>query len=469
MGVAAGDVNNDGYVDLFVTEHGRSRLLLNNGDRTFRDISKAAGIDNPQWGVSAAMFDFDRDGWLDIVAVNYVNYDSNRPCMDNAGRREYCGPNAFAGTVTRLFRNTTASRRVNPGGGGAPPVPSPKPLAPTFTDVTISSGLAKAPGNGLGVFCGDFDGDRWADLLIANDGQANHLWINRRDGTFAEEALIRGIALNAMGAPEANMGVAVGDVNADGLFDIFITHLTDETHTLWAQGPRGFFRDQTVMAGLARPKWRSTGFGTLLADFDHDGHLDLAVVNGRVKRDQTTDVQRAAMKTLGPHWGLYAERNQLFAGGPQGRFRDISEEQTAFCGTPRVARGVAAGDIDNDGDLDLLVTFIADRARLYRNIARKAGHWLMVRAVDPAIGRDAYGAEIIVRAGGKSWTRWANPGYSYVCSNDPRAHFGLGPVQRFDAIEVIWPDGAIEMFPGGAVDRHIEIRKGQGRAKNVGG
>ena len=261
------------------------------------------------------------------------------------------------------------------------------------------------------------------------------------------------------------MGVAVGDVNADGLFDIFVTHLTDETHTLWAQGPRGFFRDQTVMAGLARPKWRSTGFGTIFADFDHDGHLDLAVVNGRVKRDQTSDVQRAAIKTLGPHWGLYAERNQLFAGGDKGRFRDVSENNSVFSGTPGVARGIAVGDIDNDGDLDLAVTFIAERARIYRNVAPKAGHWVMIRAVDPALRRDAYGAEVTLRAAGKSWVRWVNPGYSFACSNDPRAHFGLGAAARVDAIEVVWPDGVAESFPGGAVDRIIEIRKGQGKAK----
>src|SRR5262249_5062557 len=246
--------------------------------------------------------------------------------------------------------------------------------------------------------------------------------------------VLRGIAFNALGRAEANMGVAIGDVDGDGAFDVFVTHLTDETNTLWKQGPRGLFRDATAAAGLARPRWRGTGFGTVLADFDHDGAPDLAVVNGRVKRMELFDTDPAAAKALDPFWRPYAERNQLFANDGGGRFRDISPQNGPFCGTAWVARGLACGDFDGDGALDLLVTRVAGPARLYRNVAPKQGHWLMVRAIDPALRRDAYGAEVTVYAGERRWQGWVNPGYSYACSNDARAHFGLGQAGRGDRI-----------------------------------
>jgi hypothetical protein len=449
MGVAIGDVNNDGWPDVLLTEYGRVRLFLNNnGDGTFTDATREAGLENPLWGTSAAFFDYDRDGWLDLVVVNYVEYDPSVPCINPAGLRDYCAPKAFLGTVTRLFHN-----RGRPAGAG--------PGSVRFEDVTIKAGLAKAPGPGLGVFCADFDGDHWPDILIANDGKPNHLWINQKDGTFKEEAVFRGLAYNGMGNPEASMGVAPGDVDSDGLLDIVITHLASETNTLWRQGPRGLWRDSTIAGGLARPRWRGTGFGALLADFDLDGTLDLAVVNGAIARHEGSSPGGTAS-----FWAAYAERNQLFAGEGEGRFRDISEENREFCGSVGVWRGLACGDVDNDGAVDLLVSGIGGPARLYRNVAPRRGHWLMVRAVDPALGgRDAYGAEVTVRAGGGRWTRWLNPGYSFLCSNDPRAHFGLGPAERVDAIEVLWPDGTEETFAGRAADCAVVLRKGEGRKK----
>ncbi len=446
MGVAVGDVNNDGRPDVLLTQYGGTRLFLNNGDDTFTDVTQEAGIDNPLWGASACFVDFDRDGWLDLVIVNYVDYDPSRPCATAGGKPDYCHPSRFAGTVTRLYHNLG-------------PIAGSKTRAVRFEDVTVKSGLGLQPGPGLGVVCADFDGDHWPDIFVANDFQANRLWINQRDGTFKEEAVVRGLAYNAMGQPQANMGIALGDVDGDGQFDLFVTHLTQETNTLWKQGPRGLFQDRTGAAGLAGSRWRGTGFGTVFGDFDQDGALDLAVANGRVQAG------KPVAGIASPFWSRYAERNQLFANEGAGRFRDISEENDPFCGKAAVARGLACGDIDGDGALDLLVTNVAGPARLYKNVAPNRGHWLMIRAIDPDLRRDAYGAEITVRAGERRWIRWLNPGYSYLCSNDPRAHFGLGETRKVDAIDVLWPDGNEETFPGRETDQVVVLRKGDGRSK----
>jgi hypothetical protein len=466
IGVAIGDVNNDGWPDVLVTQYGGLKLFLNNGNGTFTDVTQQAGLESLSWGSSACFVDYDRDGWLDLVVVNYVQYDVTRLCYDGQGRQDYCNPQQFAGSVTKLYRNLgkTVEReaRTAERGGLESRIGARRsaPRAPRFEDVTVKAGLGCLPGAGLGVVCADFDGDGWPDIFVTNDGRPNHLWINQRDGTFQEEAVVRGLAYDGIGKALANMGVALGDVDGDGLFDVFVTHLTSETHTLWSQTSRGRFRDRTVPAGLAPAGSRGTGFGTVLADFDHDGALDVVVVNGRVSRGKAL-----AEDVLGPFWSQYAERNQLFANDGTGRFREISSRNQALCGIPGVYRGLACGDIDGDGALDLLVTALAGPARLYRNVAPKRGHWLLVRALDPALKRDAYGAEITVRAGQRRWTRWINPGYSYLCSNDPRAHFGLGPIDHVDAIDILWPDGSAESFPGCPADQRPEIvlRKGAGR------
>jgi hypothetical protein len=447
MGVAVGDVNNDGFPDVFLTEYGRIRLFLNNGDgKTFTDVTKEAGLDHLQWATSASFVDYDRDGWLDLVFVSYVDYNPSQPCSGARGGRDYCHPSMYEGTTPKLYRNCGKL-----SGAGA------QPHGVRFEDVTVRSGLAKFPGPGLGVICADFNGDHWPDIFIANDSKPNRLWINQKNGTFKEEALQRGIALNVMGMTQANMGVALGDVDGDGMFDVLVTHLSEETHTLWKQGPRGTFRDHTAGARLASPRYRGTGFGTTLADFDNDGALDLAVVNGRVSRG--ADV---AVPGLDPFWHVYAERNQLFANDGKGHFQDISADNAPFCGTPSVGRGLAFGDLGNRGAVDIIATSVAGPVRVYRNAVADRGHYLVIRAFDPKLKRDAYGAEITVRAGDRRWLRWVNPGSSYLCSNDPRAHFGLGPVERVDAIEVTWPGGETEVFEGGAVNGHVVLAKGSG-------
>jgi hypothetical protein len=461
MGVAIGDVNNDGRPDVLVTQYHGIKLFLNEGNGCFQDVTDKAGLRNPSWGVSAAFVDFDRDGWLDLVVVNYVDYDPTVPCATLSGLPDYCAPRAFPGSVTRLFHNlgTPASgERTSPDGSHQGADAPRSPALVRFEDVTVASGLGRLAGPGLGVLCADFDGDGWPDIFVANDGEANRLWINQHDGKFKEEAIARGVAYNAMGHAEAGMGVALGDVDGDGLFDLYVTHLTEENNRLWKQGPRGLFRDQTAHAGLMQGRWHGTGFGTILGDFNRDGALDLALVNGRVSK-----AARGANNALGPHWSLYAERNQLFVNDGAGHFQDISASNPALCACPNIARGLAYGDLDNDGKLDLLTTTVAGPARLYHNVASPAGHWLCVRAVDPEHGgRDAVGAEIRVRAGPRRWLRWINPATSFLCSNDPRAHFGLGSETQVDDITVLWPDGSRETFPNRRVDRSLTLHKGKG-------
>jgi hypothetical protein len=446
-GVAVGDVNNDGWPDVLVTQYGAIRLFLNNGDGTFTEVTRQAGLETDRWATSAAFFDYDRDGWLDLVVTHYVDYDPTIKGHMPGGQLDYAAPQPFPGSVTQLYHNLSTKGFAQ---AGTPP-------RVRFEDVTVKSGLGSRKGPGLGVLCQDFDGDGWPDILVANDGKPNHLWINQHDGTFTEEALARGLAYDTMGQSRANMGIAVGDVDGSGLFSVLITHLTEEKHTLWRQGPRGMFHDHTASAGLAPPHARGTGFGVVLADFDQDGWLDVALVNGRVSAPTA-----APDNSLGPFWSRYAERNQLFANDQTGHFKDLSASNPGFCGTAGIYRGLAVGDVDGDGAPDLLTTAVAGPAQLWHNIAPHRGHWLIVRAVEPALKRDAYGAEITLVSGEHQQLRWINPGGSYQSSSDPRAHFGLGSSAAFSRLQVRWPDGTMETFPGGAADRVLVLRKGEG-------
>jgi hypothetical protein len=446
-GVAIGDVNNDGFPDVLVTQVGGIKLFLNNGDGTFKDITEESGLKNPLWASSASFVDYDRDGYLDLVVVNYLQFDPNWVCHGITARQDYCGPITFPGTVSKLFHNVTGAS----GQGTKGPV--------RFQDVTVPAGLAKSPGPGLGVYCADFNGDGWPDIFIANDGKPNHLWINQKNGTFVEEGFARGLAVDSMGQAQAGMGVAIGDVDGDALFDIYVTHLASERNTLWMQGAkRGTFRDRTAQSGLLNLHWHGTGFGTLMGDFDNNGWLDIAVVNGRISRGSTTP-----NPALGAHLSDYCERNQLFRNEGQGHFKDVSDVNPAFCGTPNVSRGLACGDLDGDGGLDLVVSTVAGRAQVFRNVAKGRGHWLIVRAFDPRLKRDAYGAEVVLQAGDRRMLRIINPGDSFQCSSDPRAHFGLGTTEKFDSIRVLWPDGLEEEFPGGSADRVLPLNRGEGK------
>jgi hypothetical protein len=450
MGIAVGDIDNDGDPDVYLANYGPDRLYRNEGDGTFTDITAAAGIAVDGWSASAAFFDFDRDGFLDLFVCRYLDYSRPRRCADHAGRPDYCGPRTYPPVPDVLLRNNG-----DPG-------------APGFRDVSVQAGIAAVAAAGLGVICDDLDADGWIDVYVANDGYANHLWINERDGTFADRALVLGAAVNLAGATEAGMGVAAADVDGDADLDLFVTHQAQETNTLYVsqgEGEAFSFLDRTAASRLAASSFPLTGFGVAAFDVELDGDLDMVAVGGGVHR---TEPQSGAVPP--EPFDRYAEPNLFYLNasldaGPPGRearFEPRADIGGPLCSTVEVSRGLATGDIDGDGDLDVLVTNVAGPARLYRNDAPRRGHWLMVEASDPALGRPALGARITVVVDGRRVVRTVSPAGSYLSSSDTRVHFGLGARDRFEAVDVRWPDGLRERFPGGDADRVMTLLRGSG-------
>jgi hypothetical protein len=437
MGVAVGDMDNDGDPDVYVTNFGPDALYRNNGDGTFTDVSQAAGIRNPAWSSSALFFDYDLDGDLDIYVANYLAWDRHVPCSDRAGKPDYCGPKVYAGIADVLYRNN---------GDG------------TFSDVSVSSGIARAPSKGLGVATADFDANGFPDVFVANDGEPNQLWLNQGDGTFREGALLLGLAVDSLGSAGAGMGVALGDADGDSDLDLYVTQLSGENNDFFRNLGKTGFAEETASARLIGPDRALTGFGTGFFDFDNDGDLDLAVANGRIMRGPLLTGGNAP-----GYWDHYAEPNLLFENEGALTFTNVSSRSGAFGSLVETSRALVFGDVDNDGDVDLLVVNAGGRARLLRNDVAGKGHWLLVSAIDPRLRRDALGARISVLADGRTLHRIVAPAYSYLSSSDPRVHFGLGRAHRVERIEVRWPDGRLERFPGGPVDRIIALRRGEGR------
>ncbi|MCG8608759.1 CRTAC1 family protein, partial [bacterium] len=436
MGVAVGDIDNDGFVDVYVSNYGPDVLYRNNGDGTFSDITRKAGIGNSEGGCSVIFFDFDRDNYLDIYVSNYVKYNPSGACTDRSGRQDYCGPAGFSGVPDKLYQNR----------GDA-----------TFLDVSASSNIASGSSKGLGVVSADFNGDDFLDLYVANDGEPNHLWLNQQNGTFMDQALVLGVALNDLGRAEAGMGIAMGDIDNDDDFDLLVTHLRTESNTLYRYAGEYGFQDDSFVSGLAGTSLPYTGFGTGFFDYDHDGDLDLAIVNGRVSRGPLLVTSESK-----GYWDDYAEPNFIFENQGASKFQDVSDA-SGFANTIENSRGLAFGDVDNDGDLDLLVTNGGGPARLFRNQAPNKGNWLIIRAIDPVLKRDAIGAKISVKLRTNHITRTITPGYSYLSSSDPRAHFGLGPAKSVDKVVITWPDGVREEFAEVGINQMITLKKGKAR------
>ena len=436
-GVAVGDIDNDGDVDIYITNYGPDRLYQNDGSGSFTDITQQAGINVNGWSCSAAFFDYDRDGFLDLYITRYVIFDPSRECTDSTGRIDYCGPQVFEYYSDVLLHNN---------GDG------------TFTDVSERAGMASKTNPGLGVVCEDFNDDGWVDIAVANDGDINFLWINQTDGTFRDEAIVRGIAYNIHGTAEAGMGIIAADFDEDARPDLFMTHLTFQSNTFYRnRGDGTGFDDMTGASGLGATSRMFTGFGVVAFDIELDGDLDLLVANGKVQRGETR-----ADSSIGPPWNDYAEPNLLYVNDGQAKFSPVRDDLSTYSSKVEMTRGLAMGDIDRDGDLDVLFSNNNGPARLYRNDAPRQGHWLMVEAFDPALKRVAIGARVSIHAGERAIHRTIRRSFSYLSSHDPHAHFGLGAIEQIDRIEVLWPDGLRETFAGVPVDQYISLKRGEG-------
>ena len=436
-GVACGDVDEDGDTDLYVTNTGRNTLLLNQGGGKFRDATLEAGVGHEGWGTSAAFLDADGDGDLDLFVTNYLDWsvETELPCMDALSRPDYCSPKNYQTPARDVFYR-------NLGGG-------------RFADESEASGVHAQPSNGLGVGCADFDGDGNVDVFVANDGMADHLWLGRGDGTFANVALQWGCATDVNGLKKAGMGVAVGDVDGDLDPDLLVCNLEGESDSLFLnQG--GYFADGTARGGLAAVSKSFTRFGMGWVDFDQDGLLDLFQANGRVQRVRSTT--RAGVDDP------YAEENLLFRATAPGRFEEVLPRGGTAEPILATSRAAAFGDVDGDGAIDVLVVNRDGPAQLYLNRVERRGRWIAF-CVRERSGRDALGATVTVTTAGGSQRRDVRAAYSYQASNDPRVHFGLGGASAVDSVEVRWADGVLERFGstgGFGADRVHELRRGTG-------
>lgn len=436
MGVAVGDVDNDGDVDCFITNDGPDALYINNGQGVFEKVAESAAIFGSHWSTSASFIDFDRDGDLDLFVARYVVVDPTKSC-GTAGRQDYCSPNSYKSVADGLFEND--------GKGG-------------FRDVTKRAGMSLVARNGLGVVVLDFNHDGWQDIVVANDQQANSLWINGKDGTFSDEGMMTGMAVNGQGSAEASMGVAIGDIDGDGDLDLFMTHLANQTNTLYLRDGDLGYRDASRESGLGGPSLPYTGFGTGLVDIDLDGDLDLVVVNGRVIKGKRYP------KAARTFWGDYAEPNLLFRFDGE-RFSDVSVESGTFAAEAEISRGLAVADVDEDGAPDIIVTNTHGVVRIYRNSCERAGSFLSVKALLEDQKRTAEGARITVRTKKREFLRIQATATSYLTAVDDWTHFGLGDAKQVSSVEVTWPDGSKETFGGSSPNERMTLVKGSGQEK----
>lgn len=440
IGVAVADIDNDGDEDLYLLNFGANQLWRNNGDGSFSDITARSGVAGADWSVSASFADLDGDGLEDLYVVNYVDFsfDNHKRCRTpGGGETDYCSPSAYPPSVDRLYRNLGDGR---------------------FQDVSETSGIGALKGHGLGVIAFDVNADQRIDLYVANDGSPNFLWINQGGMKFADEAMLAGVAVNSNGAPEASMGVDAADFDRNGHEDIFMTHMRNESNTLYTGIGDGWFEDRTATAGLAASSLAFTGFGTAWFDLDRDGWLDLYIANGGVMREAEPLPSERSFP--------YAQADQLYRhngkAGAAAALIDVSAEAGVALKHRGVGRGVAMADFDNDGRVDLLLSEIGGPVRLLHNRTDQQAHWLGIepmwdkqrRALQVRLLRDPEGAKLMLRSRRDG---------SYASSNDPRQVFGLGTESTAQTVEVLWPDGTRERFAELEVDRYHRLQRGSGK------
>ena len=414
QGLAVADYDADGDPDVYVTRYGANTMWRNDGGR-FSDVTAEAGVGCPLWSLGAAFLDYDGDGDLDLLVANYFEFDPTQaPFLRLAdGKAEYGPPDTFGGLPDVLYRNDGNGR---------------------FSDVTAEAGISDQA-RGMGVLAADFDGDHRMDILVANDAEANALWRNLGNGTFEEIASAVGIDLNGQGKSEANMGIAHGDTDGDGLQDVIISHFFGEHDTLWrARGGTNsglFYQDETFQAGLGGDSRPFTGWGIALEDFDSDGWLDFVVTNGQIRQELS---QKYPYENPPIFWLGQADR----------KFRNVTSSAGAYFEALHMGRGLAAGDLDGDGDLDLVITHHKAPSVVLWNESAPVGRWLKLDLRGRAPNRDAIGAEVTVEASGRRLVRSVDGGGSYLSVNDRRLHFGLGKIEQVDRVTVRWPSGREE-------------------------
>ncbi len=440
LGAAVGDVDNDGHADLYVTNYGPNTLYHNQGDGTFADHSASAGVAGDAYSASAAFFDYDQDGDLDLYVTNYVVFDIasvpadstlDEPCVYLGGLRVYCGPQGMEGAADVLYRNEGEGR---------------------FADVSAAAGISGPASEyyGLGVMPEDYDGDGDVDIFVANDETPNTLYRNEGQGEFAEVAVQVGVAYSGEGDTQAGMGVDAADADNDGDVDLYVTNFYREPNTLYRNEGQGSFADGTAAAGLVAPTLDYLGWGTKFFDGDNDGDLDIFVVNGHVY----PQVER------GQTGVTYAQRNQLFANEGAGRYVEV--DGGPGMQQPRVGRGAAFGDYDDDGDVDIFVNNLDQEPTLLRNEGGNAQHWLRVQVEGgEGVNRDGVGTRVRVHTAAGIQQRTIGGAGSYLSYSDPRAHFGLGEALRA-GVEIRWPDGKVEQLGEVPADQLLVVRRGRG-------
>ena len=434
IGVAVGDFDNDGFPDIFVTGYPACALFRNNGDGTFRDVTREAGVENAgRWGTGAAWFDYDRDGFLDLFVSNYAEFafDDEQPRCDYRGKRIYCVQVAYQGQVPVLYHNS---------GDG------------TFTDVSADSGVAGLVGRALGVVAIDADDDGWSDLFVARDASPDLLLINQGDGTLKDFGADAEIAYSVDGVARAGMGVDAGDVNGDGRPDFVVTNFNDEYHALYMNLGRFPYQERTSESGLAQFTQSFVGWGTRFIDYDNNGRLDLMIVNGHI--NEIVELTRVDVK--------YREPPLLLRNKGRARFENIGAAAGSVFRTGHLARGMATGDFDNDGDTDVLFGRLDDTPVLLRNDAGKDSSWIGVQLQGKASNRDAVGAKVAARMRDTTLVRWVKGGSSYASSHDLRLVFGFGDIETPAAVEleIRWPGGGEQTVSGLEPGRYHRIVEG---------
>jgi enediyne biosynthesis protein E4 len=438
QGIAVGDYDRDGFADLYVTQYGRSILFHNNGDGTFTDVTEKAGVAAPGWASSAVWFDYDNDGLLDLFVCQFVEFSKeiNKPCgIHDDGQHHYCIPKIYKPMPSWLFHNN---------GDG------------TFTDVSKSSGIASSPGKAWGVVAADLNNDGSIDLFVANDTAPNFIFMNNGKGKFTEVGTEAGVAYSANGKPRSGMGVDAADFNEDGWQDLFVANLDREDFAIYRNNHDGTFDDLALPMGIGKATRAMSGWGLKFFDYDNDGNLDLFLANGN-----PDDL----IKSLHGE-SAYEEPLMLFHGTGK-TFEDVSAQSGALFSTPMSARGLAIGDFNNDGAVDVLISVNNGAPLLLRNNAARLNHWLGIHLIGKKCNPDATGAKISYQAGDLKRSRTKVGGGSYLSSHDPRIVLGFGKREKVDWVEVKWPQpgGSTQRFVNLPIDRYITIVEGEDKWK----